>query len=59
MVSGLRSPTFACQMSGEYAMIIVDGGKAMMESLPAFKRAGADAVALCFVLRAAKLLTNA
>src|SRR5437588_12537287 len=44
-------PTFAYQVSGEYAMIAaaanngwLDGGRAMMESLLAFKRAGADGV---------------
>ena len=44
-------PTFAYQVSGEYAMIMaaaqngwLDGEKAMMESLIAFKRAGADGV---------------
>ncbi|MGB6341206.1 MAG: porphobilinogen synthase, partial [Xanthobacteraceae bacterium] len=44
-------PTFAYQVSGEYAMIMaaagngwLDGDKAMMESLIAFKRAGADGV---------------
>ena len=43
-------PTFAYQVSGEYAMIMaaaqngwLDGEKAMMESLIAFKRAGAAA----------------
>src|SRR5262249_14678369 len=42
-------PTFAYQVSGEYAMIMaaaqngwLDGEKAMVESLTAFKRAGAD-----------------
>ena len=40
-------PTFAYQVSGEYAMIMaaaqngwLDGERAMMESLTAFKRAG-------------------
>jgi porphobilinogen synthase len=44
-------PTFAYQVSGEYAMIQaaaqngwLDGDRAMMESLIAFKRAGADGV---------------
>ena len=44
-------PTFAYQVSGEYAMIRaaadkgwLDGDKAMMESLLALRRAGADAV---------------
>ncbi|HMN50776.1 MAG TPA: porphobilinogen synthase [Xanthobacteraceae bacterium] len=59
-------PTFAYQVSGEYAMIEgaarngwLDGDKAMMESLLAFKRAGADAVLTYFAPRAAeRLLTN-
>ena len=45
------APTFAYQVSGEYAMIMgaaergwIDGEKAMMEALLAFKRAGADGV---------------
>ena len=48
-------PTFAYQVSGEYAMIMaaarngwIDGDRAMMESLLAFKRAGADAVLTYF-----------
>ena len=48
-------PTFAYQVSGEYAMIMaaaangwLDGDKAMMESLLAFKRAGADGVLTYF-----------
>ncbi len=52
------------QPMGEYAMIIaaagngwLDGEKAMMESLMAFKRAGADGMLTYFALRvAAKLL---
>jgi porphobilinogen synthase len=54
-------PTFAYQVSGEYAMIIaaaqngwLDGDKAMMESLIAFKRAGADGVLTYFAPRAAE-----
>ena len=56
-------PTFAYQVSGEYAMIQaaaqngwLDGDKVMMESLIAFKRAGADGVLSYFAPRAAKLL---
>ena len=56
-------PTFAYQVSGEYAMIQaaarngwLDGPAAMMESLLAFKRAGADGVLSYFALDAAKLL---
>src|SRR5256884_8882097 len=48
-------PTFAYQVSGEYSMIMaaaqngwLDGEKAMMESLIAFKRAGARGVARHF-----------
>jgi porphobilinogen synthase len=57
-------PTFAYQVSGEYAMIEaaarngwLDGERAMMESLTAFKRAGADGVLTYFALRAAEKLT--
>jgi porphobilinogen synthase len=56
-------PTFAYQVSGEYAMISaavqngwLDGERAMMESLTAFKRAGADGVLTYFAPRAAELL---
>jgi porphobilinogen synthase len=56
-------PTFAYQVSGEYAMIMaaadkgfIDGDKAMLESLIAFKRAGADAILTYFAPRAAKKL---
>jgi porphobilinogen synthase len=56
-------PTFAYQVSGEYAMIIaaaqngwLDGEKAMMESLTAFKRAGADGVLTYFAPRVAEKL---
>ena len=56
-------PTFAYQVSGEYAMIEaaaghgwIDGDRAMMESLLAFKRAGADGVLTYFALRAARKL---
>jgi porphobilinogen synthase len=48
-------PTFAYQVSGEYAMIMaaaqngwLDGERAMLESLVAFKRAGADGVLTYF-----------
>jgi porphobilinogen synthase len=54
-------PTMAYQVSGEYAMIEgaarngwLDGDKAMMESLLAFKRAGADAVLTYFAPRVAE-----
>jgi porphobilinogen synthase len=56
-------PTFAYQVSGEYAMIQaaaangwLDGDGAMMESLLAFKRAGADGVLTYFAPRAAEAL---
>ncbi len=57
------APTFAYQVSGEYSMIMaaaqngwIDGDKAMMESLIAFKRAGADGVLTYFAPRAAETL---
>lgn len=56
-------PTFAYQVSGEYAMIAaagangwIDRDKAMMESLIAFKRAGADGVLTYFAPEVAKKL---
>jgi porphobilinogen synthase len=56
-------PTFAYQVSGEYAMIMaaagngwLDGEKAMTESLIAFKRAGADGVLTYFAARIAEKL---
>ncbi len=56
-------PTFAYQVSGEYAMIMaaaqngwLDGEKAMMESLIAFKRAGASGVLSYFAPRVAEKL---
>jgi len=56
-------PTFVYQVSGEYSMIKaaaghgwLDGTDAMMESLIAFKRAGADAVLTYFALEAARQL---
>jgi porphobilinogen synthase len=56
-------PTFAYQVSGEYSMIMaaaqngwLDGDKAMMESLIAFKRAGACGVLSYFAPRVAKKL---
>ncbi|TIC79700.1 porphobilinogen synthase [Crenobacter intestini] len=56
-------PTFAYQVSGEYAMLKaaaangwLDGDKCMMESLLAFKRAGADGILTYFALDAARLL---
>ncbi len=56
-------PTFAYQVSGEYAMIEaaaangwIDGEKAMLESLLAFKRAGGDGILTYFAPRVAELL---
>jgi porphobilinogen synthase len=56
-------PTYAYQVSGEYAMLMaaaengwLDGDKVMLESLLAFKRAGADGVLTYFAPRAAQLL---
>jgi len=60
------APTFAYQVSGEYAMIMaaaqngwIDGDKAMVESLLAFKRAGCDGILTYFAPRVAKLLSGA
>jgi porphobilinogen synthase len=56
-------PTFAYQVSGEYSMIVaaarngwIDGDKAMMESLIACKRAGADGVLTYFAPKVADKL---
>jgi porphobilinogen synthase len=56
-------PTFAYQVSGEYAMIMaaagngwLEGDRAMTESLIAFKRAGADGVLTYFAKRVAEQL---
>jgi len=58
-----RVPTFAYQVSGEYAMLKaaaqngwLDHDAVMMESLLAFKRAGADGVLTYFAREAALLL---
>ena len=58
-----RVPTFAYQVSGEYAMLQaaaqngwLDLDAVMMESLLAFKRAGADGVLTYFALDAARAL---
>jgi len=58
-----KVPTFAYQVSGEYAMLKaaaingwLDHDAVMMESLLAFKRAGADGVLTYFALDAARLL---
>ena len=59
-------PTFAYQVSGEYSMIMaaaqngwLDGEKAMLESLIAFKRAGAAGVLSYFAPRVAEKLLPA
>ena len=56
-------PTFAYQVSGEYAMMMaavqngwLDRDAVMMESLMGFKRAGCDGVLTYFAVEAAKLL---
>jgi porphobilinogen synthase len=58
-----KVPTFAYQVSGEYAMLKaaaqngwLDHDKVMMESMMAFKRAGADGVLTYFALDIARLL---
>ncbi|BEP51168.1 porphobilinogen synthase [Variovorax sp. V116] len=58
-----RVPTFAYQVSGEYAMLKaaaqngwLDHDAVVLESLLAFKRAGADGVLTYFALDAARLL---
>ena len=61
-----RVPTFAYQVSGEYAMLKaaaqngwLDHDAVMMESLLAFKRAGADGVLTYFAIEAARKLRQA
>ena len=58
-----KIPTFAYQVSGEYAMLKaaaqngwLDHDAVMLESLLAFKRAGADGVLTYFALETARLL---
>lgn len=60
---GFGVPTYAYQVSGEYAMIQaaaqngwIDGEKAMLESLMAFKRAGCDGILTYFAPAVARLL---
>ncbi len=57
------APTYAYQVSGEYAMIAaaaqngwIDGERAMTESLMAFKRAGCDGILTYFAPAMARLL---
>jgi porphobilinogen synthase len=59
------TPTYAYQVSGEYAMLQaaaangwLDGERVMMESLMGFKRAGADGVLTYFAVAAAKVLRD-
>ncbi len=59
------APTFVYQVSGEYAMLSaasingwLDRDKVMLESLQAFKRAGADGVLTYFAVDAARRLTG-
>jgi porphobilinogen synthase len=58
-------PTFVYQVSGEYAMLKaaagngwLDGERAMMESLLAFKRAGADGILTYAAIDAAKRIKS-
>jgi porphobilinogen synthase len=60
-----KVPTFAYQVSGEYAMLCaaaangwLDREKVILESLLSFKRAGADGVLTYFAMEAAKLLKH-
>jgi porphobilinogen synthase len=61
-----KAPTFVYQVSGEYAMLMaaaangwLDEKKVILESLLAFKRAGADGVLTYFALRVARWLRGA
>ena len=63
VVEAFSMPTFAFQVSGEYAMIMaagqngwIDEERAMLESLTAFKRAGCAGVITYFAERAAGVL---
>ena len=63
VVEAFAMPTFAFQVSGEYAMIMaaaqngwLEEERAILESLSAFKRAGAAGVITYFAPRAARLL---
>ena len=58
-----RVPTYAYQVSGEYAMLAaaeangwIDGERAVLESLVAFRRAGCDGILTYSAIRAAHLL---
>ena len=59
-------PTFAYQVSGEYSMLVAAGergwlerDRVVLESLMAFKRAGASGILTYFARDAAKLLRSA
>lgn len=59
------APTYAYQVSGEYAMIAaaaangwVDGDKVMLESMMSFRRAGCDGVLTYFAPRLAQILNG-
>ncbi len=61
----LKVPTYAYQVSGEYAMHMaafdngwLDADEVMLESLVCFKRAGADGILTYFAKRAATLLAR-
>lgn len=63
VVDAFNVPTFAFQVSGEYAMIMaaaqngwLDEERSILESLGAFKRAGAAGIITYFAPRAARLL---
>jgi porphobilinogen synthase len=65
VVEAFSLPTFAFQVSGEYAMIQaaaqngwIDGDRAMLESLTSFKRAGCAGIITYFAPRAAKALNG-
>ena len=58
-------PTFAYQVSGEYSMLTaaiergwLDRDRVILESLMAFKRAGASGILTYFAVEAARLLKN-
>ena len=63
LVDAFRMPTYAFQVSGEYAMIMaaaqngwIDQDRAILESLTAFKRAGAAGIITYFAPWAAEKL---
>ncbi len=63
LVDAFAMPTFAFQVSGEYAMIMaaaqngwIDEERAILESLVAFKRAGCTGIITYFAPRAARML---